>query len=551
MEVIGIKSCCYRIITRPSGVTHDDAHQLSQACYPVSLSSPTVIPQYLEFLAIYCDYDTKLINQTLKHEKRLITKLVDTHAFVPIKAAVENKIDKIMDQVTTSNSVNVVILGFDSLSHMNFLRSMPKSYAFLMETLDAVEMQGYNSVSSNTYSNMMVALTSHNVKEIEHICNIKRSYNSCPFIWKKFARQGFRTMYGEDAVNNRSNGLSDGIFNYMLTGFETPPTDYYLRPYGMLSDRLRYAYEDVCYGPRHTLEVLLDYTQKLAHSMGKNKRYFQFLWSTTIAHGGLNDGKLGDKHLLRALEWFHQEGYFNQTLLILLSDHGLRWGPIMDTMQGTLELRMPFVYFIIPTWFKESYAVAYQNLKTNFDKFTTPYDFHETLADLVNLESVTNYEIRAREVKLLRRPMTLPRGISLFLPIPITRTCPMAGIEDHYCVCRNLKGMPINHPGVRRSAGYAIRYINSILMNYPQCEILTLGSIQRAKAGKSLMKEDVFQIFFTTIPNNASFEATVIRSNAGQWNISGTIDRTNLYKDQSHCVYEREAKLYCYCTDLI
>ncbi|ODM99254.1 hypothetical protein Ocin01_07416 [Orchesella cincta] len=101
------------------------------------------------------------------------------------------------------------------------------------------------------------------------------------------------------------------------------------------------------------------------------------------------------------------------------------------------------------------------------------------------------------------------------------------------------------------ATNHAVKSINQILSKYPQCPALSLASITGAKAVKGLAEEKLeqYQILFGTKPNNASFEATMSRGNTNEWSVSGTIDRTNLYGNQSYCVDDREAKLYCYCAN--
>lgn len=45
-----------------------------------------------------------------------------------------------------------------------------------------------------------------------------------------------------------------GMFNYLQRGFEKPPTDYYLRPYGEAADELigtnKKLNANLCHGPR-------------------------------------------------------------------------------------------------------------------------------------------------------------------------------------------------------------------------------------------------------------------------------------------------------------
>jgi phosphoglycerol transferase MdoB-like AlkP superfamily enzyme len=64
----------------------------------------------------------------------------------------------------------------------------------------------------------------------------------------------------------------------------------------------------------------------LATTMGQDKRYFQFLWATSLTHDYVNNGRLGEALLLEFLQWMNQEGYLNNTVFVLMSDHGIRWG---------------------------------------------------------------------------------------------------------------------------------------------------------------------------------------------------------------------------------
>ncbi|ODM96358.1 hypothetical protein Ocin01_10324 [Orchesella cincta] len=537
-EKLGIKSCCYKTIQRPAGSTNDSEIEYSDTCHPISLTNATAIPPEHEFLAIHCEpgLHFRIGNMTV------LSTLVDVHAFVHLKPNVEERIKKTEERQLEPNkeNVNVLILGLDSVSRMNFIRSMPHSHSFLVNNLSAVEMLGYNIVGYNTFQNVVAALTSLNEKEINSSCQNQLAFDNCPFIWKNFSQRGYTTSFGEDMP-------TWGIFNYEMAGFKKPPTDYYLRPFGHLGE-IMVDSKNVCNGPRLAWHVLLDYIQKFAYTMGKDKRYFQFIWSTALTHNGLNDGQLGDKAFVSTLKWFQQEEHLNQTVLIVASDHGARFGPIVQLQQGPVEQRLPFLYFVVPPWFKKKYEQAYENLKANQDKLTTPYDLYETLADLLSLERITRLEIQQRERDL---EQFSTRGISQFLPISQNRTCEMAGIEDHYCVCRNLKEVSTNNSDVKEAARYAVHFINLILVDFPQCSFLSLANITSATVGIDWTYQiKQFLIFFETLPNNASFEATVVQRRKGSWSVSGTIDRTNLYGNQSHCVNSREAKLYCYCIDL-
>ncbi|CAL8092274.1 unnamed protein product [Orchesella dallaii] len=535
MKKLGIKSCCYKTIQKLAGSTNGSLFEYSDKCFPISMVNATVVPPHHEFLGIHCEHALEWDNGTV------VPALVDVHAFVPTKERAINKIHEKFPSIKDETQVNILILGLDSLSRMNFIRSLPQSYSFLKEKLDAVEMQGYNIIGYNTQQNIVAALTSHNEAEINASCQLERAFDNCPFIWKNFSERGYTTAFGED-------GPTWGIFTYEQEGFKKPPTDYYLRSFGHVGEKLM-GLGDVCTGPRVTWKILLDYVQKFAYSMGKVKPYFQFMWSTLLTHNGINDGLIGDKELLSTLEWLQQGEYLNKTMLIVMSDHGWRVGSILQRRQGLLEQRLPMLYFVMPKWFKEKYGRAVENMRNNQERLTTPYDLYATLVDLLSLKEIEKEKIKSREI-ILKELSSLPRGISLFLPIPPSRTCEMAGIEDHYCVCRNIEDIWIDSEDVIEAAKFAVKFINLILDNFPQCRQLELGDITKAKIGEDMDNPDVklLLVFFNTLPNNGSFGATVVKEKGGRWSVSGTIDRTNLYGNQSHCVHSKEAKLYCFCS---
>ncbi|CAG7719498.1 unnamed protein product [Allacma fusca] len=106
----------------------------------------------------------------------------------------------------------------------------------------------------------------------------------------------------------------------------------------------------------HSFKVLLDLMNGMTTTMNKFQRYFHFTWTTALTHDKLNYGQFRDHHLLETLQWFKSGGYLNDTVLILMSDHGMRFGDIRSTLQGKIEDRMPFLYFVLPQWYQERYT---------------------------------------------------------------------------------------------------------------------------------------------------------------------------------------------------
>ncbi len=65
--------------------------------------------------------------------------------------------------------------------------------------------------------------------------------------------------------------------------------------------------------------------------------------------------------------------------------------------------------------FKERYLSEYMEFKKNSHKLITPMDLHKTLYHLIDLET-NNKKVNKHE-----------RSLSLFSPIPKSRTCYLAG----------------------------------------------------------------------------------------------------------------------------
>ncbi|CAG7786043.1 unnamed protein product [Allacma fusca] len=547
----------------------------------------TLIPKDAEFIRVRCSKIGMKLNSSLggMAGASRSTVTIDYFGFVHLKPQLEERIGNFTmygnkkseifpeNQESSIESVthrrlNVVLFGLDAVSHMNFIRVMPLTHKYLTQNLSAFGFNGYVKVADNTFPNLVPFLTGKSVKELRNTCwkNAKQRFDKCPFIWKNYSNHGFRTAYSEDEVWMST-------FNYHKRGFGEQPADYYFNTFlNQLGRRLGHhnlVNTNYCYGPRPGLDLSLNFLRQMAYTMNKTRPYFQFTWSNAATHDQLNYGRLGDKAVADTLARFKSGGFFEDTALILLSDHGLRWGVLRSSFQGRMEERMPFLYFILPQWFTLKYPEATRSLKINRNKMTTPFDLHETLLDLLDLGRTSSSAIVRRNLELSEK-QELPRGISMFLPIPARRTCKDAEIAEHYCVCAILKSIPVeNNTLIREAAENIVSSINSFLISKSRkCSTLSLDKIFNAQVWQSaqstktsqnttrsnrapkLKNEVTFTVSFSVIPSNATFEATSTRFANGSWQVSGRASRTNLYGNESRCVTDPILKLYCYCGNL-
>jgi hypothetical protein len=427
----------------------------SKQCHPI-LKSNTDLASTAEFISVKCSGNIPRNTTTAKSSTIILHK--DIFAFVPIKPSVESRIKIFEDSKKHTNKLrksagshylqdslyneeqkdrlSLLILGLDAQSHMNFIRQMPLTYSFLLKNLSAIGLHGYTKVGDNTFPNVVPFLSGLSVSELRKKCwPTKLSYfDGCPWIWKDFARSGYRTSFAEDSIWM-------GTFHYEKKGFLSPPTDYYFHPISLLMAKKigheTWGNAKLCYGPRLAFEVLLDYIVKTAVTFSPNNLlYFQYVWANSLFHDYLNNPKLGDELLYLTLEYLSREGHLNKTGLILVSDHGMRWGSIRSTYQGKIEERMPAAYFAFPEWWRDKYSTAWANLGENAGRLSTPFDVHETLRDLLDLRGISNKQLQLDPQSDVVSggssggSRIVPRGISLFRNVPMKRTCKMAGIEE-------------------------------------------------------------------------------------------------------------------------
>lgn len=495
-----------------------------------------------EFVKVVCRVDNQVVYKNY-------------HAFVPIKLDVEKLCQNSRKNILSKNEerLSVLMLGMDSVSRLNFHRQMPKTKR-LLQSMQAIELFGYNKVADNTFPNLVPVLSGLSEKELQQTCwpNQSSVFDKCKWIWKNFSAAGYRTAFGEDAAWM-------GLFNYLRRGFQEQPTDYYVRPFiKKAEDDIGYEKKSsakLCVGSKMSTAVLLAYVSNFAIAMS-SKDSFAFFWGTSLTHDLLNYPSLGDEIHAQFLKNLQDAGSLNHTVFIFMSDHGIRWGGIRQTYQGRLEERLPFVFFVFPKWFKDVYPTAVSNLNKNAHRLTTPFDIYETLLDIIDLGKIEKLSLQKRNDELDNVKLK-PRQISLFLPVHKSRTCAEAGIDPHWCTCQRSKPVPVADARIQNCSLILVEHLNSLLKPYGVCSQLQLAEVKSASVEYPLehlynkTKDQGFKdyvIVIRTTPGDALFEATLRHSiGKNSTHVAGIVSRINAYGSQSSCVTDFHMKLYCYC----
>ena len=352
-----------------------------------------------------------------------------------------------------------------------------------------------------------------------------------------------------------------------LKGFGKPPADHYARPFwSAVPHNSDSGLHDKCLNaqPQHILQ--LEYLKSLFRAYPKTPKFgFTFL-SSLCHHESIMPLGAAAKDFYAFLKWIRDSGYLNDTMLVVMGDHGARTGEFRSTIQGKLEERLPLLSITLPRRFRLKYPELVKNLELNTKVITSPLDLHATFMH------VLKYPINPSKSKLTR-------GSSLFSAIPRNRTCQDAMIPEYFCPC--VQWLPVNttHAHVRISALRVADYINNLLAEesrvsrlcqkltvdeilsaWQEIPSVTLGTFTGIENGMGLgfgkanfqspssPNECTYQIRFRTKPGYGVFEASV-KVIEGRFIVSEHISRINIYGFQPDCIKTTHPHLrkYCYC----
>ncbi|XP_056637215.1 uncharacterized protein LOC130445544 [Diorhabda sublineata] len=395
--------CCYSYVKRHGAAEYPDVGFKVSDCHSFNST-------------------VKLVNDTVWVKCYLGADKIyeNVHTTVIVTEEVKNRFQ--YQRERKKKPLSVLFIVIDSVARLNFERTMPLTKNFILEN-NFTEFLGYNKIDDNTFPNFNALLTGLNLKQSNKICQPKLvgMLDKCPMIWYDFRNAGYATAYAEDWTDIST-------FNYLKKGFKDPPTDYYFKTYMEASKTISTQLVDTmpfCAGPESQGERILKVAKDFALAF-KNNPSFGIFWMNTFSHNFINSPSRMDKIFKVFFEELGNFGILNDSMVVLLADHGIRFGDIRQTIQGWYEERLPMNFISIPTWFQRQHPDKYENFKQNSKKLTSTYDLYVTLQDVLS-SSVENYTVTGSRV--------CANCTSLFSKIPEKRSCSEAGIPEKWCAC--------------------------------------------------------------------------------------------------------------------
>ena len=453
---------------------------------------------------------------------------------------------------------------YDSQSHSNIQRYLKKTYNWLKNDPNTHIFKGHTIVGDGTTAQLLAMLT--NLEE-SVAPEARRGYKKAepvdryPFIFNELKKDGYVTAYSEDDTGA-------GTFQYRLLGFREIPTEKYLRTFWLKAYRPLVKTHLRC-----VHQFSFAYLKNYFRTYSKEKKFI-FLNNSPIGHDTLHAMALADDDTYDLYQFLQNEGFLENTVVMLFGDHGPRSSAFRSKLTGKLEERLPFLSLTVPSWFRTSNKPYDRYLTENTNVLTSHFDIYATIRHLMNLDTnQTQYNF----------------GKSLLSPIdPIQRTCESAGVESHWCPCLQYTNVDTKSDQVLLIVKRVLEFMNKLLCQVNEtctkCSTLTLSKVIKAgrrspneivqvfsgtkrdsrcdscgittnKKRATRSKKTMYEVVFEAAPSKGLFEATVLVSFDDKKNITDvyvnerSLSRINLYKDQPKCIAEIFPHLrnYCYC----
>ncbi|XP_023241724.1 uncharacterized protein LOC111639970 [Centruroides sculpturatus] len=481
-----------------------------------------------EFVAVNCSYKGKLIYRNY-------------HAYVPKKKTgikINNNMNAFKPQV--------FILVIESMSRLNMIRNMPKTYSYLTDNMKAEILKGMTKVGDNSFPNMVPFLTGRKVGMSQQEFpgkDCSGPFDDWPFIWKNYSKAGYVTALTEDNPEFT-------LFNYISKGFLKQPTDFYPRPLwlGLFQSPLLKMSSDFCLGSVTSYQILFNWIKEFVIKH-REELYFLFSFYIAIAHNDFNEAQLLDNDAYNLLKDLNEKGYFKNAIVVVMGDHGSRFGKAAITSIGRVEERMPLFSITLPSTLEDQHPHLRTYLKRNSDRLTTWFDVHSMLMDIMT----STYK------PISPTHIWNSRGYSPWrMMIPTKRTCEKAGIPENYCVCEKEIKIPPTDQRCLEAANKLVQHLNQILEPVKLlCAQLSLRNISK---GKVLMpsKSTAYRrgyafnirVLISVKPSEAILEALLQKTAwSTEFKVIGDVSRLNKYGNQSSCIQHRELRKFCYCNN--
>jgi len=307
------------------------------------------------------------------------------------------------------SSPNLLLILIDPISRARFEGSLAKTHA-LLQRLNFTSFDAYTAVGNNSGPNQAALYSGRPLAKRDSISNHTREW-----LWDTLRQRGYATLKAEDGCIDNSNMIQSispkvdhgEAFNKMMCfDFQRPN----------------------CLAGKPAAQHLVEYVNEFMIAYNNRKPWAGLIHlidsheDTQIVEGTLDDilveflfniydreqaKKLGSR---RAFELQISPDIWNNTVVLVMSDHGLHYGDYVQSAAGLRERSQPMLHVHLPIGLTS--AKEREILELNKHFVVTPFDVYRTLLDMLSPPIINKEQKGEREQSL---------GFSLLRPFPEDR----------------------------------------------------------------------------------------------------------------------------------
>jgi hypothetical protein len=411
--------------------------KLTKMAYPrVEFWEQTIVCNYYEYaksvMREIFNLDDNKISPNKKIKNEVYVDFTKPVPEVKIELKKEEKLanerEKIFNKNMNDGNVptkNILFFFIDSMSRNHMKRKLPKLYKW---------MERFYKPDNSSKSELFQLLKYHGVGTWTNI-NLQPFFFGVPYTADQgtysltfFKERGYITgstenLCSRDFVNLYSGPMSNLDWDYYdhdFTAFFCDPNFYSKeKVYSMLDGP--YCYRKKCLYGKQTYEYTIEYANQFFEKYKDKPKMFRI--GNIDAHEGTGESvKYVEDDMIKFLDGFEDNGHLDDSIVFFFSDHGYTMPGIHQILQSedhVKELLLPFMYILLPKKMKNFEQIK-ENLKYNENKMVTPYDMHNSLLGLLNVEK-KHYNKLGKDI--FHNKFTRKEGCNHFM------------IKEEWCKC--------------------------------------------------------------------------------------------------------------------
>ena len=341
---------------------------------------------------------------------------------------------KVLSEKNLVNFNNIYIIYIDGISRNHFLRKFKKTSKLIENMLYSKKNKEEKYKKYNSFQFLKY-----------HVMDGNTQGNNFPFVYgnymnketgismtKFFKEKGFITASTFNSCNRELFDWSEFQFQKLIfTGWDHENFALFCDNNFVDKDKKWSIFKGKnsivrkCLYGKDSFEYEFEYILQFLEAY-KNERKFFKIGFADAHEGTMEVVKYIDDSLANFLEIIFEKYYDNKTAIIFLSDHGCQipgFQNIFFNKEKHIETYLAMLFFILP---EDNNYYNKTAININQQRFVTPFDIHDTLLDMININKK-------------KYPEMIDKGQSLFKEIDgLKRNCENYDnrINKNVCYCK-------------------------------------------------------------------------------------------------------------------